>query len=101
MSDLAQKSCPRFPMTGFAPILVPGDKYGQNLLILFSRAQIDEAWSPIGQEGRKAFEAEVVICTLYRLANGNDVHLLAVVGEIERFADDRPVEFSILGKYGD
>ena len=100
-SDLAKKNCPGFPMTGFAPILVPGDSYTKNLLIGFTRQQIVDAWNLPDQKGRKEFNALVIVCIAFRLTSEDDVHSLDVVTEIEQLTADKPATFDILGKYGD
>jgi hypothetical protein len=100
-TDLVEKQCGRFPMTGFASLLVPGDSTAQNILVPFNRQQILDAWSKPGEEGRKAFNALPIICVIYKVTSDGDVHLIGAITQVEKLTEERSATFSILGRYGD
>ncbi|MGE0383075.1 MAG: hypothetical protein AB7H53_19380 [Hyphomicrobium sp.] len=95
------ETCPRqSPPFDIGTFLVPGDRHVSTPPLLFTKAQVDKAWSAPDQPG-DVFKVTVVVCASYKTIMDERIHIMGAVVQIRKRTEGGNPEFSIEAKYGD
>lgn len=68
--------------------------------LLFTPAQVGQAWSAPGQPG-EVFKVTAVVCASYKTVMDEKTHIMGAVVYIRKRNESGSPEFSIEAKYGD